>query len=175
MRSRADAHSMNRHNDQSKAGGLHALPPAPRPEDAALDSTGTEATSGAKRGHATRAPLRGVYHISIVAELVETHPQTLRMYERMGLVSPQRTRNNIRLYSEADVERVRRIQHLTQDLGVNLAGVEVVFKLLSEMERMQAEAEAKHLSLSAELQALRDQLGALFGDGRTVGERNGRA
>jgi MerR family transcriptional regulator/heat shock protein HspR len=86
-------------------------------------------------------PNRPVYHISVVAELVETHPQTLRMYERMGLVNPQRTRNNIRLYSEADVEQVRRIQHLTQDLGVNLAGVEVVFKLLQELERLRQDAE----------------------------------
>lgn len=84
-----------------------------------------------------------VYHISVVAEMVETHPQTLRMYERMGLVSPRRTRNNIRLYSDDDVEQVRRIQHLTQDLGVNLAGVEVVFKLLREMERIRAEAESQ--------------------------------
>lgn len=82
-----------------------------------------------------------VYHISVVAEMVETHPQTLRMYERMGLISPRRTRNNIRLYSDADVEQVRRIQHLTQELGINLAGVEVVFKLLREMERIRAEAE----------------------------------
>ena len=84
---------------------------------------------------------RPVYHISIVAEMVETHPQTLRMYERMGLINPQRTRHNIRLYSEADIEQVRRIQHLTQDLGVNLAGVEVVFKLLREMHRLRAEME----------------------------------
>lgn len=87
---------------------------------------------------------RAVYHISIVAEMVETHPQTLRMYERMGLISPQRTRNNVRLYSEDDVEQVRRIQHLTQDLGVNLAGVEVVFKLLREMHRLREEVE-KHI------------------------------
>lgn len=80
-----------------------------------------------------------VYHISVVAQMVETHPQTLRTYERMGLVNPQRTSNNIRLYTEEDVEVVRRIQHLTQDLGVNLAGVEVVFKLLREMERLKAE------------------------------------
>lgn len=80
-----------------------------------------------------------VYHISIVAQMVETHPQTLRTYERMGLVNPQRTSNNIRLYTEEDVEVVRRIQHLTQDLGVNLAGVEVVFKLLREMERLKEE------------------------------------
>ncbi len=86
---------------------------------------------------------RPVYHISIVAEIVATHPQTLRTYERMGLVSPQRTRNNVRLYSEDDVEQVRRIQHLTQELGVNLAGVEVVFKLLQEIEKMRQEIEAQ--------------------------------
>ena len=82
-----------------------------------------------------------VYYISVVAEMVETHPQTLRTYEKMGLIAPRRTSNNVRLFSEADVERVRRIQHLTQDLGVNLAGVEVVFKLLLEIERMRAELE----------------------------------
>ncbi|MDQ3815899.1 MAG: MerR family transcriptional regulator [Armatimonadota bacterium] len=94
-----------------------------------------------------------VYHISIVAEMVETHPQTLRMYERMGLVAPRRTRNNIRLYSDADVEQVRRIQHLTQDLGVNLAGVEVVFKLLREMYRMQEEIEGEIEAVRAEAEA----------------------
>ena len=84
---------------------------------------------------------RTVYQISVVAEMVETHPQTLRTYEKLGLIAPQRTRNNVRLFSEEDVERVRRIQHLTQDLGVNLAGVEVVFKLLLEIEKMRAELE----------------------------------
>ena len=84
---------------------------------------------------------RPIYYISIVAEMVETHPQTLRMYERMGLISPQRTTHNVRLYSEDDVEQVRRIQHLTQDLGVNLAGVEVVFKLLREMHQLREELE----------------------------------
>ena len=83
-----------------------------------------------------------VYYISVVAEMVETHPQTLRTYEKMGLIAPLRTSNNVRLFTEADVERVRRIQHLTQDLGVNLAGVEVVFKLLLEIEKMRAELEA---------------------------------
>ena len=73
--------------------------------------------------------------------MVETHPQTLRMYERMGLVNPNRTRNNVRLYSESDVEQVRRIQHLTQELGVNLAGVEVIFDLLREMQRLREEME----------------------------------
>ena len=81
------------------------------------------------------------YQISVVAQMVETHPQTLRMYERMGLVNPNRTRNNVRLYSESDVEQVRRIQHLTQELGVNLAGVEVIFDLLREMQRLREEME----------------------------------
>src|SRR5687768_8785051 len=108
-----------------------------------LDSTGENTNSGLRSANSNGNGRNGdrnrpVYHISVVAEIVETHPQTLRMYERMGLISPQRTRNNIRLYSEADVEQVRRIQHLTQDLGVNLAGVEVVFKLLQEMERLRS-------------------------------------
>jgi MerR family transcriptional regulator/heat shock protein HspR len=85
---------------------------------------------------------RPVYFISVVAEMVETHPQTLRMYERMGLVAPCRTPAGVRLYSQADVEQVRRIQHLTQELGVNLAGVEVIFDLLREMQRLQAEMES---------------------------------
>src|SRR5687768_1863819 len=96
-----------------------------------------------------RGSARPVYHISIVAEMVETHPQTLRMYERMGLVSPQRTRNNVRLYSDEDVEHIRRIQHLTQQMGVNLAGVEVVFDLLREMERMRAEMEEQMEAMRA--------------------------
>lgn len=100
----------------------------------------SDVNSNGARGSATRVT---VYHISVVAQMVETHPQTLRTYERMGLISPTRTRNNVRLYSEEDVELVRRIQHLTQDLGVNLAGVEVVFKLLREIERMQAQIDAQ--------------------------------
>ena len=84
------------------------------------------------------------YYISVVAEMVETHPQTLRTYEKMGLIAPQRTNNNVRLFTEKDVERVRKIQHLTQDLGVNLAGVEVVFKLLLEIEKMREQLEDKN-------------------------------
>ncbi len=103
-------------------------------------------TANAQHTEAPAERQRPVYHISIVAEIVDTHPQTLRTYERMGLVSPQRTRNNVRLYSEDDVEQVRRIQHLTQELGVNLAGVEVVFKLLQEIEKMRQEIEAQENS-----------------------------
>ncbi len=77
------------------------------------------------------------YMISVAAELVGMHPQTLRMYEARGLVNPQRTAGNTRLYSEADLERLRLIQQLTTELGLNLAGVEHVIRLEEQMRRMQ--------------------------------------
>src|SRR5687767_2432622 len=76
-----------------------------------------------------RDPTRPVYVISVAAELVRVHPRTLRIYELEGLVCPARTRTNIRLYSENDVRRVLWIRHLTRNLGVNLAGVRVLFEL----------------------------------------------
>ncbi len=72
---------------------------------------------------------RAIYHISVVAEMTALHPQTLRMYEREGLVKPSRSRGNTRLYSERDVERVRLIVHLTREEGVNLAGVAKILEL----------------------------------------------
>jgi MerR family transcriptional regulator, heat shock protein HspR len=77
------------------------------------------------------------YMISIAAELVGMHPQTLRIYEQKGLVQPKRTPGNTRLYSERDVERLRLIQRLTTELGLNLAGVEAVLALRDEMDRLQ--------------------------------------
>jgi MerR family transcriptional regulator/heat shock protein HspR len=79
---------------------------------------------------------RGVYMISVAAELAGMHPQTLRIYEARGLITPQRSPKNTRLYSARDVERLRRIQELTGELGMNLAGVERVFELEAEIERM---------------------------------------
>jgi MerR family transcriptional regulator/heat shock protein HspR len=79
---------------------------------------------------------RGVYMISVAAELAGMHPQTLRIYEARGLITPKRSPKNTRLYSESDVERLRRIQELTGELGMNLAGVERVFELEEELERM---------------------------------------
>ncbi len=79
---------------------------------------------------------RGVYMISVAASLAGVHPQTLRIYEARGLVAPKRSAGNTRLYSESDVERLRRIQELTTQLGMNLAGVERVFELELEIERM---------------------------------------
>jgi MerR family transcriptional regulator/heat shock protein HspR len=81
------------------------------------------------------------YMISVAADLVGMHPQTLRMYEQKGLVRPQRTPGNTRLYSDADLERLRLIQRLTTELGLNLAGVEHVLRLEDELRRMQARME----------------------------------
>jgi MerR family transcriptional regulator/heat shock protein HspR len=75
--------------------------------------------------------------ISVAAELAGMHPQTLRIYETRGLISPQRSPKNTRLYSDEDIERLRRIQELTSELGMNLAGVEKVFELESQLERME--------------------------------------
>ena len=79
---------------------------------------------------------RGVYMISVAAELAGMHPQTLRIYETRGLIQPKRSPKNTRLYSDEDVERLRRIQQLTSELGMNLAGVERVFELEQEVARM---------------------------------------
>ena len=81
------------------------------------------------------------YMISVAAELVGMHPQTLRMYEQKGLVRPRRTSGNTRLYSEADLERLRLIQKLTTQLGLNLAGVEAVLDLEEQLQRMQTRLE----------------------------------
>src|ERR671929_677635 len=81
-------------------------------------------------------PSRGVYMISVAAELAGMHPQTLRIYESRGLIEPKRSPKNTRLYSQEDVDRLRRIQELTSELGMNLAGVEKVFELEEELERM---------------------------------------
>jgi MerR family transcriptional regulator/heat shock protein HspR len=84
---------------------------------------------------------QGVFMISVAAELAEMHPQTLRMYEARGLVEPQRSPKNTRLYSRRDVERLRRIQQMTSEQGLNLAGVETVLALEREVEKLRMELE----------------------------------
>jgi MerR family transcriptional regulator/heat shock protein HspR len=79
---------------------------------------------------------RGVFMISVAAELADMHPQTLRMYEQRGLIQPQRSPKGTRLYSHSDVERLRRIQEMTVELGMNLAGVERVFELEEQLGRL---------------------------------------
>jgi MerR family transcriptional regulator, heat shock protein HspR len=84
---------------------------------------------------------RGVFMISIAAELAQMHPQTLRMYEARGLIAPKRSPKNTRLYSQRDVERLRRIQWMTSEEGLNLAGVEAVLAMEERVARMRAELE----------------------------------
>jgi MerR family transcriptional regulator, heat shock protein HspR len=81
---------------------------------------------------------QGVYMISVAAELAGMHPQTLRIYEARGLITPKRSAGKTRLYSQQDVDRLRRIQELTSEMGMNLAGVEKVFELEEELEKMRA-------------------------------------
>src|SRR5205814_5463982 len=78
---------------------------------------------------------RGVFMISVAAELADMHPQTLRMYEQRGLITPKRSPKGTRLYSQEDVDRLRRIQEMTAELGLNLAGVEKVLALEADLER----------------------------------------
>lgn len=87
-----------------------------------------------------RDPKRGAYMIGVVATRYEIHPQTLRLYEREGLLCPSRTEGKTRLYSDEDLERLKFILSLTRDLGVNLAGVEVVLGLRDRLEQMQRES-----------------------------------
>ena len=91
------------------------------------------------------------YMISVAAELVGMHPQTLRIYETKGLVRPQRTPGGTRLYSEADVERLRIIQRLTGELGLNLAGVELVLRLEDELRKAHAQIERLQLEKQQEV------------------------
>ncbi len=105
---------------------------------------------------------RGVFMISVAAELANMHPQTLRTYEARGLITPKRSPKGTRLYSQRDVERLRRIQEMTADLGLNLAGVERVLALESEVqsmnrriEELESQALAAEVRLAEELEAVR--------------------
>ncbi len=93
------------------------------------------------------------YVISIAARIVGMHQQTLRQYERAGLIEPKRSRGNIRLYSRADIARLLQVQRLMADLGVNLAGVEVILRMNERMQQMEAEMEA----LRQQIQRFRDR------------------
>jgi MerR family transcriptional regulator, heat shock protein HspR len=98
---------------------------------------GNRRTVRRERIEATIDEERGVYMISVAAELAEMHPQTLRVYEARGLIQPKRSPKNTRLYSQRDVERLRRIQQMTSELGLNLAGVERVMALERRVEELE--------------------------------------
>jgi MerR family transcriptional regulator/heat shock protein HspR len=97
------------------------------------------------------------YMISIAAELVGMHPQTLRIYESKGLVRPKRTPGNTRLYSEADLDRLRLIQRLTTELGLNLAGVETVLRLEDELERLRTRMERLETQMREQIRQVHKQ------------------
>src|SRR5918911_3307977 len=97
---------------------------------------------------------RPIYMISVAADLVGMHPQTLRIYENKGLVRPQRTAGGTRLYSEADIERLRIIQRLTTELGLNLAGVELVLRLEDELRKAHQRMERIERELREEIQSV---------------------
>jgi len=102
---------------------------------------------------------RGVFMISVAAELAEMHPQTLRMYEQRGLIEPKRSPKGTRLYSHADVERLKRIQQMTADMGMNLAGVERVFELEDQLTAMTTKVrrlERRAAALAAEVERLEE-------------------
>jgi MerR family transcriptional regulator/heat shock protein HspR len=91
---------------------------------------------------------RAVYIISVAAELAGVHPQTLRIYERKGLLRPERTSGNTRRYSDRDIERLRAIQELTQDEGVNLAGVKRIMELRAQLDEMERRIQELHTQLA---------------------------
>ena len=92
-----------------------------------------------------------LYMISVVSEMLGIHPQTLRIYEREGFIKPKRSNGNTRLYSEEDVERLEMVLRLTRELGVNLAGVDVILSMREKMEQLQREMEETIVGLREEL------------------------
>ena len=99
-----------------------------------------------------------LYVISVAAELVDMHPQTLRLYERKGLIEPSRSAGKTRLYSQRNIEQLREIRRLTQELGVNLAGVEEIIKLRSKLDVLQENMEERIQRLRSQLQGHMDAI-----------------
>jgi MerR family transcriptional regulator/heat shock protein HspR len=99
-----------------------------------------------------------IYVISVAARLVEMHPQTLRYYERAGLLKPTRSSGKIRLYSQREIEHLRKIARLTNELGVNLAGVEIIIDLTERLDHLQEEMNKREAELRAEIDRLRREL-----------------
>jgi MerR family transcriptional regulator/heat shock protein HspR len=101
-----------------------------------------------------------LYVISVAAELVDMHPQTLRLYERKGLIEPSRSAGKTRLYSQRNIEQLREIRRLTQELGVNLAGVEEIIKLREKLDRLQSSMERRIGQLQGQLE---ERMGGIRG------------
>lgn len=99
-----------------------------------------------------------MYVISVAARMIGVHPQTLRHYENIGLIIPERSEGNIRLYSPADIDRLRQISRLTDELGVNLAGVQIILDMRERLEQLHLEMEVTQAELEAEIARLRKRL-----------------
>lgn len=110
---------------------------------------------------------RPLYIISVAAELVNMHPQTLRLYERRGLVTPKRQGKN-RLYSESDIERLQYIQKLTQELGINLAGVERIMRLQNDLDQLRAQKEQEIADIKRKIDELEQMKLAREGEIRSI-------
>jgi MerR family transcriptional regulator/heat shock protein HspR len=108
--------------------------------------------------HEAPAANQPMYVISVAARMIGVHPQTLRHYENAGLVTPERSEGNIRLYSPADIDRLRQISRLTDELGVNLAGVQIILDMRERLEQLQLDMEATQAELEAEITRLRKRL-----------------
>jgi MerR family transcriptional regulator/heat shock protein HspR len=113
---------------------------------------------GVERGRAEETDDRAVYIISVAAELAGVHPQTLRIYERKGLLTPARTAGNTRRYSERDIARLQSIQRLTQELGVNLAGVERILEMERELDRLRGRMRDLSRALERSRRQMRDEV-----------------
>ena len=107
-----------------------------------------------------------IYVISVAARLVDMHPQTLRYYERAGLLKPTRSIGKIRLYSQREIEHLQKIARLTNDLGVNLAGVEIIMDLTDRLDKLQEEMRAREAQLLNEIERLHNELNAVATRGK---------
>lgn len=135
------------------------------------NNSATNANAEARAGIDQNKPL---YVISVAAELVDMHPQTLRLYERKGLIEPSRSAGKTRLYSQRDIEQLREIRRLTQELGVNLAGVEEIIKLRRKLDQLQDNMENRITELQGVLQdRMRNFRGALPSPEEESGEERG--
>ena len=154
--------------DQSR--GLGSVPINLRPEDLALEARQAGQQIPKQADGSGAGEESGVYIISVAARLLAMHPQTLRKYERLGLVRPSRTLGMLRLYSDEDLEKLRLIRYLESNLGMNLAGVEFILNLLDsllEMQRrvsLQARVQAMQAIMEQEMKRLFEQLNLPFQD-----------
>jgi len=138
---------------QGQEMGRQRIPIRIRPEQTSLATQGARPRPARQAKAEESGELKGLYIISVAARLLEMHPQTLRKYERLGLVSPSRTLGMLRLYSEEDIARLRLIKYLQEDLGLNLAGVEFTLNFLDRLAEMH-----RRLSALAEAEEVREVL-----------------